>query len=186
MAQEKKQCPSRRGRRPGMDDVWPVILRAAQGEFSARGYQNATMPGIAREASVNPKLLHDYFGTKSELFDKAVVDVITKQGIVDDLFTRQHAGDSRGTQYFPSVLEMDDSPEVGGSAIGLLRNIAAHEESRALVLETFGKIRHWEISAAATRTRFGQTTDIRWHSDNRNSHDALHPEDSGNYRAFTR
>ncbi len=43
-------------------------MAAAADEFSAHGYDGATMRGIATRAGVDPALLHHYFGTKSDLF----------------------------------------------------------------------------------------------------------------------
>lgn len=116
-----------------------MILRAAQNEFAVRGYEGATMRGIARSAAVDPKLVHYYFGTKSELFKRAVVHAVIQQGFIERLFSQNTGGNQRGTQFFRFVLEMYESPELGGPAIGLLRNISTHKESRELVLEIFEK-----------------------------------------------
>jgi len=44
------------------------ILRAALGEFAAKGYAGARVDGIAARAKVNKRLLYHYFGNKDQLF----------------------------------------------------------------------------------------------------------------------
>ena len=58
--------PQRRGpgRRPGAADTRGEILAAARSEFAAKGYDASSVRGIAREAGVDPALVHHYFGTK--------------------------------------------------------------------------------------------------------------------------
>ncbi|MFF3642487.1 TetR family transcriptional regulator [Streptomyces sp. NPDC002564] len=48
------------------------ILRAAREEFSERGYEKASVRGIAKAAGVDPALVHHYFGTKEQVFEAAV------------------------------------------------------------------------------------------------------------------
>ncbi|MFJ5775313.1 TetR/AcrR family transcriptional regulator [Streptomyces sp. NPDC093094] len=44
------------------------ILAAAVEEFGRRGYEGATMAGIAARVDVTKALLHQYFGSKQDLF----------------------------------------------------------------------------------------------------------------------
>lgn len=64
----------RRGRPPAGESVnrREQIVAAAADEFAERGYDGATMRGIATRAEVDPALLHHYFGTKSDLFGATV------------------------------------------------------------------------------------------------------------------
>lgn len=48
------------------------ILSAARAEFAERGYDKASIRGIARGADVDPALVHHYFGSKEEVFEAAV------------------------------------------------------------------------------------------------------------------
>ncbi|MCT2590067.1 TetR family transcriptional regulator [Streptomyces sp. N2-109] len=48
------------------------ILSSARTEFAARGYDKASIRAIARGAEVDPALVHHYFGTKEQVFEKAV------------------------------------------------------------------------------------------------------------------
>ncbi|MFH8598070.1 TetR/AcrR family transcriptional regulator [Streptomyces rimosus] len=48
------------------------ILTAARAEFAARGYEKASIRGIAKAADVDPALVHHYYGTKEQVFEAAV------------------------------------------------------------------------------------------------------------------
>ncbi|MFN8078479.1 MAG: TetR family transcriptional regulator [Kineosporiaceae bacterium] len=65
-------APRRRGRRPAGHDTRGAILAAARAEFAERGYDGATMRGIARAAGVDPRLVHHYFASREELFVEAL------------------------------------------------------------------------------------------------------------------
>lgn len=51
------------------------ILDAAAEEFGARGYAAASLPSIAARVGVTKTLLHQYFGTKEELYTACLVPV---------------------------------------------------------------------------------------------------------------
>jgi len=62
-----------RGRpRPGADVTREHILEAARDEFAARGFDRATIRGIASLAGVDPALVLHYFGSKAQLFGDAI------------------------------------------------------------------------------------------------------------------
>jgi AcrR family transcriptional regulator len=48
------------------------VLAAARAAFAERGFDGATIRGIATAAGVDPALVHHYFGTKDQLFLAAV------------------------------------------------------------------------------------------------------------------
>jgi AcrR family transcriptional regulator len=62
----------RTGRRPGASSTQAEILKAARKLFLERGYQGATMRGIAAEAGVDASLIVHFFGNKLNLFSEAV------------------------------------------------------------------------------------------------------------------
>lgn len=65
--------PARRpGRRPGPSSSREEILAAARLLFAERGYDKASIRAIAREARVDPALVHHFFGTKEKLFVAAM------------------------------------------------------------------------------------------------------------------
>lgn len=57
-----------RGRRPGHDDTRGTIAAAALTLFDRLGYDGASLRAIAREADVDPALVHHYFSSKAQLF----------------------------------------------------------------------------------------------------------------------
>ncbi|MGW1270174.1 TetR/AcrR family transcriptional regulator [Streptomyces sp. NPDC002491] len=64
----------RRGRPPRAEsaDTRDRILAAAREEFSERGYEKTSVRGIAKAASVDPALVHHYFGTKEQVFEASI------------------------------------------------------------------------------------------------------------------
>ena len=63
-----------RGRRPGTSGTRATILQAALTLFSRQGYDKVSLRAVAREADVDPALIHHYFDSKAELFSRAVLD----------------------------------------------------------------------------------------------------------------
>ena len=59
---------ARTGRRPGGGDSRADILAAARASFAERGYDATSLRGVARAASVDPALVHRFFGSKPALF----------------------------------------------------------------------------------------------------------------------
>lgn len=64
-----------RGRRPGNSDTRHSILSAALGLFSRFGYDKVSLRAVAREADVDPALIHHYFDSKADLFTRSVLDI---------------------------------------------------------------------------------------------------------------
>jgi AcrR family transcriptional regulator len=60
------------GRRPGNVDTKAQIVEAAKRVFAAKGYDGASLRAVAREAQVDPALVHHYFDGKASLFVAAM------------------------------------------------------------------------------------------------------------------
>jgi AcrR family transcriptional regulator len=60
------------GRRPGSADTRGQILDAARAAFGERGFDGATVRGIAARAGVDPALVHHFYGSKQQLFMAAM------------------------------------------------------------------------------------------------------------------
>lgn len=56
------------GRRRGPSSTKQEILDAARELFAAKGFRGTTMRAVAQAASVDPALVHHYFGDKEGLF----------------------------------------------------------------------------------------------------------------------
>ncbi|WP_127841897.1 TetR family transcriptional regulator [Actinomyces wuliandei] len=77
---------SPRGRRPaGSPDAREAILAAARAAFARDGYQTS-LRGIARQAGVDPALVHHYFPDRASLFSAAVIS--PSAGVEADLGAR--------------------------------------------------------------------------------------------------
>ena len=65
-----------RGRRPaGAPDAREAILTAARAAFARDGY-STSLRGIARDAGVDPALVHHYFPSRATLFAKAIIESV--------------------------------------------------------------------------------------------------------------
>lgn len=65
----------RRGRRPAGAGTRDQILGCARKLFVANGYQRVSLRAIAREADVDPALVHHYFHGKPAIFLATLADV---------------------------------------------------------------------------------------------------------------
>ncbi|MGH2884269.1 MAG: helix-turn-helix domain-containing protein [Solirubrobacteraceae bacterium] len=59
------------------------ILDVARGLFSERGFENTTIRAIAADAQVDPALVIHYFGSKEDLFARAI-SVTANEALSDD------------------------------------------------------------------------------------------------------
>jgi len=121
------------GRRPGQSGTREAIAAAAQNQFSERGYDRATIRGIAAEADVDPALVSHYFGTKQELF-AAVTDLPwgleeAMPWIIDG--PRSKVG-ARFAQFLVGVLE---DPESRRIVTSMVRAAASEPHAAPLVRE---------------------------------------------------
>ncbi|MBF9071202.1 TetR/AcrR family transcriptional regulator [Streptacidiphilus fuscans] len=120
-----KAASKRTGRRPGGADTRGVVLDAARAEFAARGYEKASMRGIARVAGVDPALLHHYFGSKEQLFLAALdfpIDPATVAAVILD-------GDraEMGERVARFVVALWEQPEVLARLLAVVRTVVASE-----------------------------------------------------------
>lgn len=72
MTGQESAAPRRTGRRPGTADTRGEIIAAARTIFAEKGFDKATIRGIARAAGVDPALVHHYFETKEGVFVAAM------------------------------------------------------------------------------------------------------------------
>jgi AcrR family transcriptional regulator len=61
-----------------------IILEAAEAEFLEKGFDQARTVSIAQRAGVTHAMLHYYFRTKEQLFDK-ILD--RKIGLIEEIIT---------------------------------------------------------------------------------------------------
>ncbi|GAA1292719.1 TetR family transcriptional regulator [Planotetraspora silvatica] len=127
---EKRRRP---GRRPGAADTRGEILTAARRVFAEKGFDKATIRGIAREASVDPALVHHYFDTKDGIFveamqlpmDPAVALPTILAGPREDI----------GERLVRFVLTLTSDPQAREPVVALLRTAMANDQAVAMIRE---------------------------------------------------
>jgi len=114
------------GRRTGSPDTRSEILEAARRVFSEVGFDRATIRGIAREAAVDPALIHHYFETKDKLFAASIDLPMPAADAVRRVFAedRERAG-RRLAETFFSVW---DQEQVRATLLGILRSAMGGED----------------------------------------------------------
>jgi len=97
-AQPRRAAAARRRRRT-TGEIIDRMIDAAIEEFEANGYAGATTAAIARRAGVVEALLFKHFGTKANLFQKAIFKPL------DAHFAAFHAAQPRGGESLQERLE---------------------------------------------------------------------------------
>lgn len=129
---------ARTGRRPGANPTRARIADAATAAFAASGFDGATIRGIARQAGVDPALVHHYFGTKEQLF------VATMQLPFDPARLRDmlRAGgiDGVGERIMRFAVEIWRQPGLHPVVQGLARSAASDPRAAAMVRELLDSV----------------------------------------------
>ena len=114
------------GRRTGSPDTRAEILDAARSIFSEVGFDRATVRGIAREAGVDPALIHHYFGTKDELFAASINLPMPTMGAVKAVFAE--GGEQMGRRLAETFFSIWDQDDVRATLLGILRSAMGGED----------------------------------------------------------
>lgn len=132
-------APRRRGRpsrteRAAGPDTRTRILEAARTEFAERGYDKASVRGIAKAAEVDAALVHHYFGTKDEVFAAAVELSFEPALVIPSILEgpEQDLGE-RLARFFFGVWE---NPVSRAPLVAVLRSALTHDAA-AKVLRGF-------------------------------------------------
>jgi AcrR family transcriptional regulator len=109
-----------------------VVLAAAREAFGEKGFDGATIRGIATAAGVDPALVHHYFGTKDALFLAAV----EAPADPEDLLPEVLAGgpDALGANLLRMFLRVWDGP-ARPAGLALLRSAVGSEWTARLLRE---------------------------------------------------
>ncbi|MFD2091770.1 TetR/AcrR family transcriptional regulator [Blastococcus deserti] len=120
------------GRRPGNPDTRESVLAAARAAFGERGFDGATIRGIATAAGVDPALVHHYFGSKDKLFLAAVEAPVDP----DELLPTVLAGgrDNLGANAVRMLLTVWDGP-ARPAGLALIRSAVGNEWTAKLLRE---------------------------------------------------
>jgi AcrR family transcriptional regulator len=135
-----------RGRRPGGEDTRAVIVQTARKSFAAKGYDRTSLRGVAREAGVDPALVHHYFEGKAALFAETL-DVPVNPA---ELIERITAGDvdRLGWRIVETFLGVWEPPERRDALIALVRSSMTTEEAARMLREFLGREVFGRIAAS--------------------------------------
>lgn len=131
------QAPRPRGRRPSGTgaDTRDDIIEAARRVFATKGFDGASLRAIAREAGVDPALIHHYFDGKPDLYFRAVIqpplgendpspaDII--QGILDS------PHEDLGRRWVESFVTVWDAPGGATRFRALINGVTSHDAALA-------------------------------------------------------
>ncbi len=122
------------GRPAGSPPNRQAILAAARKQFAERGYDNATIRGIAAGAGVDPALVHHYYGSKDQLFVAALGLPVNPRDALPQLLAGGVNGlEERLLRRFLDVWAANRS----GTLVGLVRSASSHEDAARMVREFF-------------------------------------------------
>lgn len=124
--------PLRRGRRGSGADSKGMILAAARRLFSERGFDGTSLRQVAREARVDPAMVHHYFSGKDQLFVSSVElpeEAETVLAGVEDLDAAE-----RGEEIVRAMLSLWESPAQRG-LVAFVRGTIGSKAKTALLSE---------------------------------------------------
>lgn len=110
----------------------------ARESFATRGYDATTLRGVAREAGVDPALLHHYFKGKHDLFLQAMDVPFDPGELVSTVFSGDPEG--MGERLVRAFLHLWEQPATQTRLIGFVRAMTASESAAAMLREAFTTI----------------------------------------------
>jgi AcrR family transcriptional regulator len=122
----------RSGRRPGNPDTREAVLAAARAAFAERGFDGATIRGIATAAGVDPALVHHYFGNKDKLFLAAVQAPVDPDELLPEVLAADR--DVLGQAIVRMALRVWDGP-AQPAGLALIRSAVGSEWTAKLLRE---------------------------------------------------
>ncbi len=133
------------GRRPGNADTRGEIVEAAKRVFAAKGYDGASLRAVAREAQVDPALVHHYFDGKASLFVAAMALPFDPR-VVQKGHDNPSSTSSPGVTVVTGFLTMWDHAEGTGSSFAACVAGMAASASVADAMREFVAERVWNNS----------------------------------------
>jgi AcrR family transcriptional regulator len=123
---------ARRGRRSGSNDSRELILATARRLFAEHGFDGTSLRQVAREAGVDPAMVHHFFKGKDELFALSIelpADPVQVLAGVESLDPGQ-----RAEQIVRAVLRLWESP-AQHSLVAFLRGTIGSKAKTAMLRE---------------------------------------------------
>jgi AcrR family transcriptional regulator len=134
MSNHEQEQPLRRGgRRPGTSGTREAILAAASRRFAQRGYDRASLRGIAAEAGVDQKLIAHFFGSKQQLFVAAVGLPFNPGEVLPAILSGDRA--TVGERLAALLVNVLEQPELHQRLTGVVRAAASEPEVARMLRE---------------------------------------------------
>lgn len=134
-AGDVRQERRRPGRRPGTADTRGEILAAARRIFAEKGFDKATIRGIAREAKVDPALVHHYFESKEGVFVAAMQLPMDPREVIPKVLTGPR--ERLGHRLAELILTTLENEQARDPVMALMRTAMTNERGVAMVREFF-------------------------------------------------
>lgn len=141
----------RTGRRPGPTRTRSAILDAARAAFAARGYDAVSLRSVAREAGVDPALVHRFFGSKEQLFVAALELPVAPGVLVAAVLADGVAG--VGERLVRTLLTLWDTPGGFAPFLALVRGAVDNEAAATMLREFLTREVLGRIAAVAAPDR---------------------------------
>lgn len=126
-----------RGRRPGGPDTRTAIVDAARSSFAAKGYDKSSLRGIARDAGVDPALVHHYFDGKAALFAETMAVPVNPAELIARIIAGEQ--DRLGWRVVETFLSVWEPPERREALVALVRSSMTSEEAARMLREFLGR-----------------------------------------------
>lgn len=144
--QMKGPAPRRRGRRPGGEDTRGAIVAAARTVFATKGYEAATVRGIARAAGVDPRLVHHYYASKEEIFVEAMDFPVLPTLVIAPAV--EQGTDGIGERMVRVFFSVWDGPEQRERVIALLGSAMTSPQAARMLREFIAREIMVRVAAA--------------------------------------
>jgi len=128
--------PLRRGRRSGSDHSREAILVAARKLFAEHGFDGTSLRQVAREASVDPAMVHHFFKGKDELFASSVELPADPEEVLAGVETLEP--EARAEALVRAVVRLWEGPAQPG-LVAFVRGTIGSKAKTALLRETVSR-----------------------------------------------
>ena len=128
--------PLRRGRRSGSDHSREAILVAARKLFAEQGFDGTSLRQVAREASVDPAMVHHFFKGKDELFASSVELPADPEEVLAGVETLEP--EARAEALVRAVVRLWEGPAQPG-LVAFVRGTIGSKAKTALLRETVSR-----------------------------------------------
>ncbi|MBB2912530.1 AcrR family transcriptional regulator [Streptosporangium becharense] len=123
----------RSGRRPGSADTRGQILAAAREIFAEKGFDKATVRGIARQAGVDPALVHHYFDGKEGVFVAAMELPVNPEKVIPVILAGPRA--EAGERLARLILTITSDPGARQPLLALVRTAMTNDRMVVTIRE---------------------------------------------------